>query len=61
MSDFDSGNRGDPKTNSFPPIPTPRADLASLLRTVQALKEAVEILTGARGSGQNAAVLRKDK
>jgi hypothetical protein len=34
---------------SYPAIPKPSADLVSLLKTVEALKESVEILTQQRG------------
>ncbi len=45
---------------SFPPIPQPRGDIASLLLTTRALVQIVEILLAQRGDGSNAAVLRKD-
>ena len=50
----------DPKDNPFPAIPEPGTDIASLLATVQRLRETVQILTGARGPGDNRAVLRKE-
>lgn len=45
----------------FPSIPMPTANVESILRTVMALKDSVEILTNQKGDGSNAAVLRKDK
>ena len=43
-----------------PSFPEPAASLASLLETVEALKEAVEILLRQRGSGEAAAVRVRD-
>jgi hypothetical protein len=60
MSDFFDKMRSDPKNNPFPPIPEPTADPKSLLVTVRALREAVEMLIGRRGSPGTAAVLKRD-
>lgn len=51
----------DPKTNPFPAVPPPTTDPKALLASVRALTTIVEILTGRRGDGSNAAVLRKDQ
>lgn len=50
----------DPKESVFPAIPTPQMNLPSMFATVVALTEVVRILTAHIGTGQNAAVLRKD-
>jgi hypothetical protein len=60
MSEFDSRNLRDPKNYPFPPIPTPTTDPKALLSTSRALVETVEVLTGIRGNGRNAALLRRD-
>jgi hypothetical protein len=41
----------------FPSIPPAQPDLASLQRTVEAMRQVVEILAGLRGDGQDRAVL----
>lgn len=48
-------------SDKFPSIPTVIETLGSLYRTIDALKQAVELLMGTRGSGQLAAVLRRDQ
>lgn len=48
-------------SDKFPSIPTVIETLGSLYRTIDALKQAVELLIGTRGSGQLAAVLRRDQ
>lgn len=47
-------------SDKFPSIPTISETLGSLYRTIDALKQAVELLIGTRGSGQLAAVLKRD-
>ncbi len=48
-------------SDRFPSIPTVAESVGSLYRTVDALKQAVELLVGTRGNGTLAAVLRKDQ
>lgn len=48
-------------SDKFPSIPTVIETLGSLYRTIDALKQAVELLIGTRGNGQLAAVLRRDQ
>lgn len=50
------------RSRRYPAIPTPSADPVALLQTVQALKEAVELLarTRARGNAAVAAVAWQD-
>ena len=47
-------------SDKFPAIPTIIETLGSLYRTIDALKQVVELLIGTRGSGQLAAVLKRD-
>lgn len=49
-----------PKVNIRPAIPEPTMDIGSLLATVQALKEAVEILQGQRAGMPMASVRWQD-
>jgi hypothetical protein len=48
-------------SDRFPSIPTVAESVGSLYRTVDALKQAVELLIGTRGGGSLSAVLRKDQ
>lgn len=47
-------------SEKFPAIPTVTETIRSLYRTIDALKQVVELLLGTRGSGQLAAVLKRD-
>lgn len=47
-------------SEKFPAIPTVTETIKSLYRTIDALKQAVELLLGTRGSGQLAAILKRD-
>lgn len=47
-------------SDKFPAIPAVVETLGSLYRTIDALKQSVELLLGTRGSGQLAAVLKRD-
>ncbi len=47
-------------SEKFPAVPTVTETIKSLYRTIDALKQVVELLLGTRGSGQLAAVLRQD-
>lgn len=47
-------------SEKFPAIPTVTETIKSLHRTIDALKQVVELLLGTRGSGQLAAVLKRD-
>lgn len=49
-----------PKVYIRPPIPEPTEEIGSLLATVKALKEAVEILQGQRAGMEMAAVRWQD-
>jgi len=47
-------------SDKFPAIPTVVETLGSLYRTIDALKQTVELLIGTRGSGELAAILKRD-
>lgn len=47
-------------SDKFPSIPTVVETLGSLYRTIDALKQTVELLIGTRGSGELAAILKRD-
>lgn len=46
-----------PNNIEIPGIPEPRADLKSLVASVQALKQIVEVMQGSRGTGANQVAL----
>ena len=47
-------------SEKFPSVPTVTETIKSLYRTIDALKQVVELLIGTRGSGRLAAVLNRD-
>ena len=46
-----------PSNAQVPGIPTPRADVQSLLATVQALKQTIEVMQGRTGDGTQTVAL----
>ncbi len=47
-------------SEKFPSVPTVTETIKSLYRTIDALKQVVELLIGTRGSGELSAVLKRD-
>lgn len=53
-------NNTNQTSSEFPGIPQPRADINSVVASVMALKQSVEVLIGVRGSGDNQAATQAD-